>query len=483
MTDREVWIGVTRRAISIEYRARVNTQYLAMMGLAGRAPAALTDAERDRIAQQIEDLSREHLTLTLNNAITELATQTRSCRAIDGGVSVSIAYSARLGAAGSDAITVFLVDNNPHFGEGEKPAFWLQGRNGVTDLRSEKGGRAIKFRFRQGSVQSDAPAPAPARKPVGAAEAVAEDRETTRLTAFLKRKDISLGVVLLALGAAFVLGAAHALSPGHGKAVVAGYLIGSRGRVRDAVLLGGVVTFTHVVSVVVIGVVALVLSQFVVPQTLFPWLSGASGFLILIVGFWLLARMSLGENHHHHGHSHSHSHGHGHPHSHEDDPVGHDHAAERDHGHSHEHAHDSAHADERDHDHGEASGQDEPGDHGHNHSHTPAGKATLGSLLSLGIAGGMVPCPTALVVLLTAVALRRIPFGLLIILVFSLGLASVLIGIGVLTVSASKLVTRFDESRTWIRRLPIASSAIIMIVGLLIIFRALVDAGVVSLNL
>ena len=137
------------------------------------------------------------------------------------------------------------------------------------------------------------------------------------------------GFVLLALLLAMGWGALHALSPGHGKSIVAAYLIGSRGTARHAAFLGGTVTVTHTAGVVALGLITLFLSQYIVPETLYPWLGLASGLIVVVMGASILARRigrrSAGHHHHHH---HEHDHGHGH-HHHGDDDHGHDH------GHSH----------------------------------------------------------------------------------------------------------------------------------------------------
>ncbi len=261
------------------------------------------------------------------------------------------------------------------------------------------------------------------------------------LAAYVRAERLPFGVALVALAVAVALGAAHALSPGHGKAMVAAYLIGSRGRVRDAVTLGGIVTLTHVASVILIGILALTLSRYIVPEHLEIWLGIASGVLIVLVGYWMLARRALGLGH---GHDHGHSHGDAHPH---------------DHGHDH--------------------------DHGHGHTHTPTnpeGEVTRGSLVSLGMAGGMAPCPTALVVLLAAVAMHRILFGLALIVAFSLGLAAVLIAIGILTVKAGSLTQRFAAGRRLVGALPVLSAGVVMLVGLGIVVRSLVAGGMVVLQ-
>ncbi len=319
------------------------------------------------------------------------------------------------------------------------------------------------------------------------------------LGTYVGKKDLSPVMIVFALGSALFLGCAHALSPGHGKTMVAAYLVGSRGSPRDAVVLGGIVTFTHVVSVVILGIFCLYFSKQVVSQKVFPWIGAASGAVIFMVGYWMLARRAVGLEHghsHHHphhervknlphlvstggpaeapveghtsagcqiGHLHHPHHGPGHDHEHHGHP----------HGHEHEHTH-PHHEPGRDHVH--------PG-HPHGHSHTPGpGPITMSSLVSLGLAGGMVPCPTALVILLSAISLGRVGFGLLLIVFFSVGLAAVLIVIGLLTVTASRFGERFSERRRWLQVLPVLSAGAVMIIGIGIAFNSLVAGGVLTVN-
>ena len=281
------------------------------------------------------------------------------------------------------------------------------------------------------------------------------DEDTDVLSEMLRSKELSLGLILGALALALFLGAAHGLEPGHGKTVVAAYLVGSRGTVGNALFLGGVVTFTHTFSVIMLGLVALFATQYVQPEQIFPWLGTLSGVLIVALGIWLLIghlkRLdSRGHPHHHHHHG-DHGHDHSHPHP-------------EDHGHSHE-------------------GDDPHHDHGHSHSHEIPDKVTLGSLLALGVSGGIVPCHGALVILLLAVALHRIAFGLLLLLAFSVGLAAVLIAIGVLMVKARPLVDRFSGDSRWIQRLPVVSAVVIIAVGLGITVKTLMGSGILSVHL
>ena len=290
-----------------------------------------------------------------------------------------------------------------------------------------------------------------ARLPIGTV--AAEEGETDALSDMLRSEELSLGLIAGALALALFLGAAHGLEPGHGKTIVAAYLVGARGTVGNALFLGGVVALTHTSSVILLGLVALFASQYIPPEQIFPWLGTASGLLIMGLGTWLLVNHLRGR-----GSGHSHAHG---EHHHE---HGHTHQAEHHLGHGH--THEEGHHDHHDHPHGEHH-------HGHDHTHEIPDKVTLGSLLTLGISGGIVPCTGALVILLLAVALHRVAFGLLLLVAFSVGLAAVLIAIGVLIVKARPLVERFSGDGRWIQRLPIASAAVIIVVGLGIALNSL----------
>ena len=272
--------------------------------------------------------------------------------------------------------------------------------------------------------------------------ASADDGETDALSDMLRSEELSLGLIIGALALALFLGAAHGLEPGHGKTIVAAYLVGARGTVGNALFLGGVVSLTHTMSVILLGLLALFASQYVLPEQILPWLGTASGLLIIGLGTWLLVNhlrgLGYGHKHSHPEHRHDHSHG------------------------EHHHGHDHSHAEEH---------------HGHGHSHEIPSKVPLGSLLTLGISGGIVPCPGALVILLLAVALHRVAFGLLLLVAFSVGLASILIAIGVLIVKARPLVDRFSGDGRWIQRLPIASAVVIIAIGLGITLKTLGIVG------
>jgi nickel/cobalt transporter (NicO) family protein len=239
------------------------------------------------------------------------------------------------------------------------------------------------------------------------------------------------GVLLFLLFAAFAWGAIHALSPGHGKTMVAAYLVGTRGTIRHAVGLGATVTITHTIGVFALGVVTLALSQYILPEQLYPWLNLASGLLVLVIGGSVLrARvLAVRRRHGHHGHHDHHGHGH-----------------DRHHGHDHDHQHD--------------------------HSHEPPDRITWKGIIAMGASAGLLPCPSALVVLLGAIAQHQIALGLLMIVVFSLGLACTLTALGIAVVSAGRLTARLNVSSRITMALPALSALVILIAGVVLTVKA-----------
>jgi ABC-type nickel/cobalt efflux system permease component RcnA len=270
------------------------------------------------------------------------------------------------------------------------------------------------------STLSSPVAPSTPAAPAAAGQVVKGDY----LSRLLHREEIGWKLTLIGIVVAFGLGAMHAMSPGHGKTIVAAYLVGSRGTIKHALFLGAMVTFTHTASVFLLGFVTLFLSKYVLPEKLFPILGAISGLSIVWVGAMLFFRRLRARGHHYHHHHH----------------------------HVHEHAHGYVH------DHGD----------GHSHSHVPEGEVTLGSLIALGASGGLVPCPSALVVLLSAISLGRVGLGILLLVGFSAGLSVVLMGMGVLVLCVGNLLPSSQKvtgSRAF-QLLPVASAAIIACVGL-----------------
>jgi ABC-type nickel/cobalt efflux system permease component RcnA len=273
------------------------------------------------------------------------------------------------------------------------------------------------------------------------------------LTELVTAQQLSPGMIGLALIVAVGLGALHALEPGHGKTVVAAYLVGTRGTLRHALYLGLIVTATHTAGVYLLGGVTLYLSHYVVPEHLYPWLGGLSGLLITCLGCGLFWRRYMGASQAHtHVHSHAHrpSHLHQHAHVHHHGIIDHDHRAP----------------------------------HEVTQAHPPVEETmSLRALLALGVTGGIVPCPAALVVLLSAIALQRVGFGLLLIVAFSVGLAGVLMTLGLLMVSARHVIARVQgEGQLMSRWLPLTSAAVITVFGLMMMAQALMTAGLVQIR-
>ena len=264
------------------------------------------------------------------------------------------------------------------------------------------------------------------------------------------------GVLLFLLLAAFAWGAIHALSPGHGKTMVAAYLVGTRGTIRHAVALGATVTITHTIGVFALGVVTLALSQYILPEQLYPWLNLVSGLLVLVIGASVLrARLNAARTRR--GPA-----GDGHDHDHGDD-HGHDHDPRHDHHHGHDDHHDDDNGRVHHHHH-------HP--HGHGHRHEPPDRISWKGVVAMGASAGLLPCPSALVVLLGAIAQHQIALGLLMIVVFSLGLACTLTVLGIAVVSTGKLTARLNIPSQVTTALPAISALVILIAGAALTVKA-----------
>ncbi|MFD9223181.1 nickel transporter [Streptomyces sp. NPDC060064] len=250
------------------------------------------------------------------------------------------------------------------------------------------------------------------------------DRWTQALTGLVARRELTAGFAALALATALLLGALHALAPGHGKTVMAAAAAaGGRNSLRDVLSLGASVTVTHTLGVFALG--ALIAAGSAAAPSVVAWLGVASGVLVAVAGAVLVRRAWRNRGHahgHSHGHGHGHSHGHDHAHEHGD---GHTHSAEHGHGHGHTHGHGHS--------------------HGHTHDHRTL---SLRSTLLLGFAGGLVPSPSAVVVLVGAAALGRAWFGLLLVLAYGAGLALTLTAAGFAAVRLGDRASRLLRERS-----------------------------------
>jgi nickel/cobalt exporter len=292
-----------------------------------------------------------------------------------------------------------------------------------------------------------APAPATAEEALGAVPGgVGQD-----LAALVDVHDLTPVAILVSLAIAFGLGIVHAISPGHGKTIMAAYLVGGRGSSRQAVGLGLAVTVSHTLGVLVLAGITLAASSVLPPERLYPVLGVASGGLVILIGgslLWSRLRIVLraGTN----GHGHRHPDGHGHEHSREHVL---DHVHEQEHGHPHPHSHGP-----------------EPGD-----------SISWRGLLALGLSGGLVPSASALILLLGSIAAGRVAYGLVLVVGFGLGMAVVLAGIGLLLVHARRFAERrLGEGRTTVDRLrrvtlpiQLATAGLVVVLGVFLTGQAL----------
>lgn len=297
-------------------------------------------------------------------------------------------------------------------------------------LSSPLSERAAEFSFASGSLPQNA-------KPLQNRDghfttAVQRDR----LAELIAVPEITPAIALFGLLIAMGLGAMHAMSPGHGKAVVGAYLVGSKGTAKHAAFLGLTVTITHTLGVFALGLVMLFASNYILPETIMPFLGFFSGLIVLYIGLTmfktrLFAALGFrgGEHHHHHG-DHSHS----------------------DHDHSHgEHTHD-----------------------GHTHSHAVPDEISWKSLLALGVSGGLLPCPSALVLMLSAINLNRVGYGLILTIAFSFGLAATLTVVGLIFLYGGKIFDggKLSQSRI-VKALPVFSAFVIACLGAVICYTSL----------
>jgi ABC-type nickel/cobalt efflux system permease component RcnA len=265
-----------------------------------------------------------------------------------------------------------------------------------------------------------------------------------KLADLISVPEITPAIVLFGLLIAFGLGAAHAMSPGHGKTVVGAYLVGSKGTVKHAAFLGLTVTITHTLGVFALGLITLFAAQFILPERIIPFLGFVSGLIVLFIGLSLFKERlfsALGyqtNNHHHHEHENHLDHTDNHEHNH--------------------HNHDGAFVHTHD---------------GHTHSHLPPESVTWRSLLALGISGGLLPCPSALVLMLSAISFNRIGYGLLLTLAFSFGLAATLMCVGLAFLYLGKLLNRPSiGNNPIVKALPVFSAFVISCVGAAICYNS-----------
>lgn len=244
------------------------------------------------------------------------------------------------------------------------------------------------------------------------------------------------GLLLFGLLASFGVGAAHALTPGHGKGIIAGYMIGDRGGWLHALILAVTMTVTHTSSVIIVGVLALVLSRGAMglsPTMLVPWLTLISGLLVVVIGALLLwqrvkgyrptrflkPRRSIALDLHDELE----------PHTHERLTP-------------------------------------------HNLPRTATGRISWRALIVLGFSGGLLPCADALAILLLAISVNHVVLGLFLLMSFSLGIGLTLTLLGVIAAGGQRLLGRYNRLQTVLAWLPVVSAIVVIVLGVLLLWQA-----------
>lgn len=246
-------------------------------------------------------------------------------------------------------------------------------------------------------------------KKTNPAEIESNDRINAFLNTYIKPDRISLQFLFFAFGISFILGALHAATPGHGKALVAGYLVGERGTIWHAIQLGVIITITHTLSVFVLGIASVVATQYFVAQTIIVWLNRISALLIILFGFILLASRFK---------------------------------------HLYQHRF-----------------------NGHTHTHNEKIDLSWRNILALGVSGGITPCVDALAILVVAASLQKLFLGIVLLVFFSLGLASMLVGVGIFVVlSKHHLTKKLSLPYNFEYYISIVSAIVVILLGILLLF-------------
>jgi ABC-type nickel/cobalt efflux system permease component RcnA len=270
------------------------------------------------------------------------------------------------------------------------------------------------------------------------------------LPSIFRQADLTPLVLVLSLLTAAGLGAAHALTPGHGKTLMAAYLVGTRGTALHALGLGLSVSVSHTVGILVLAGVVVGLAGAVAPDVVVRWAPVVAAISIVLIGGWMLLnevqrRRAARDSRADHDHEHAHDHGHA-------NRAVHAHPAEP--GHAHAHAH---------------------GGVAHSHAPAPGSSITWRSLFLLGLAGGLIPSTSALLILLGSIAAGRPLFGFILVVAFGLGMAAVMGGIGFALVAARDRVERIELGvLARIREtVPLVASVVVLSFGLYLTAQAL----------
>lgn len=492
-----------------------------------------TQAERDAYLEQLAPTLARQISLSVDGSPVPLrvASWSTSLPTEQGGFSLRFDVDFTAALADRDARAIhklnfengnyagrfgwqeIVVETSPSISAFDTNAFSTSLTGGLTEAVTAMptagplSERAISLRFTSGVVPNGGeslrprpdtalPNPQSAAPLPGNSDAAWLQRETRRLINLISTPEVAPHIALLALLASLLLGAIHAFSPGHGKTVVGAYLIGSRATLRHAAFLGATVTITHTLGVFALGFATLLASRFIVPERLFPILSLLSGLLILGMGIALLTQRWRGVREALQPHANNVTPRLGRPAARSFRPLdmqyglgkpaarlmmvgAHSHAPMLESG---DHCHEHGHGVHVHHHHPRDAGKVHDGSimHSHGgslHSHLPPGtggdRVTWRSLLALGISGGLVPCPSAMVLLLAAIALNKTAYGLLLVVAFSVGLAMTLVAVGMVFLYARDRIRSPISSARWPKVLPALSAAAITLIGAFLCYGAL----------
>jgi ABC-type nickel/cobalt efflux system permease component RcnA len=452
--------------------------------------ASGTMTERERATWATAQAARLAEKLVLDVDGTRVPLRPTAAAAIprpgSGGLStlyLTVTYTAPL-AAGAHAITYVdtafpnrigwrdVVIGNEH-----EPTNMLRSYPNAL-IGSPRGITTAALSVGANGVATRSNAPVVAAVPVDTQGGVSLDR-SNQLGDMLASNDTSIGFFLALFGVAIFLGALHALEPGHGKTLMAVSLVGARATIPQAAMLASAITVAHTAGVLALGAVILFAASWIVPEQIYPWITLGSGVVVAILGARSLNRFVQARRPQLHAHPHAHPAAQEHVHEHVHGIGTHEHHA------SHDHAHDAPVAFDP-----AAAARTAFAKHGHDHAtmtdeeharaHAIPGTDAIGfkSVIGAAMTGGIAPCPAALVVLLTAVNLHKIALGLALIVVFSFGLAAVLVGIGIAVVRGTVFLTRSSRFAIFTRYGPLCSATIIAIIGSVMIGEGLVAQGV-----
>jgi nickel/cobalt exporter len=283
---------------------------------------------------------------------------------------------------------------------------------------------------------------------------------SNQLSDMLARGTSDAGFVALTFLVAIFLGALHALEPGHGKTLLAVSLVGARATVKQAAILAAALTVAHTAGVLALGLAINIFKSYFVPETIYPWITLLSGVAIAIIGARAVQRqLRLRQPVAHvHAHAHAGTHVHEHGHIHHVHPHPHSHAHGAD-GHTHEHD-----------------------DLEHARAHAIPGSAPLkfGATVFAAMSGGVAPCPAALVVLLAAVALNQVLYGIFVIVAFSFGLAATLTGLGIAVVRGAGWLRDRPAFERFVHYGPLVSAVVIATIGAIMVGQGFAQQGIAT---